>query len=396
MNFYNSRGLLEHAMPYGELRERALRTAHQLIAAGFRRGDRVAVVAETSPSFMEVFFGCQYAGLVPCPVPYSMSVGGKDTYVERIAGMFRSAKVSAAITSPEFVGYLTEAAGPCGSVRVITHGELNELPGAGQRIEPFRARRGGLYPIFLRLDLGAQGRADQPAGDLRQHLRHSRAWAAVPRGRSRLLLAAALSRHGARRLLPRRRSMAQVSVDYLATSAFARRPGLWLKLMSENRCTIAYSPSFGYDLAARRVDGDVESSICPAGGLPASAATWCGRKSSNSSPRSSRRPGSTARAFVPSYGMAEARSPSPSPISTSRRASMSSTGPATSCAASPCRHRRLARNARPDPRIRRLRPSAARPRNRRRNDKGRLLADREIGHILIRARASWPAISTTA
>ena len=63
MNFYNSRGLLEHAMPYGELRERALRTAHQLIAAGFRRGDRVAVVAETSPSFMEVFFGCQYAGL---------------------------------------------------------------------------------------------------------------------------------------------------------------------------------------------------------------------------------------------------------------------------------------------------------------------------------------------
>ena len=133
MNFYNSRGLLEHAMPYGELRERALRTAHQLIAAGFRRGDRVAVVAETSPSFMEVFFGCQYAGLVPCPVPYSMSVGGKDTYVERIAGMFRSAKVSAAITSPEFVGYLTEAAGPCGSVRVRHPCELNELPGAGQR-----------------------------------------------------------------------------------------------------------------------------------------------------------------------------------------------------------------------------------------------------------------------
>ena len=46
--------------------------------------------------------------------------------------------------------------------------------------------------------------------------------------------------------------MNQVSVDYLATSSFARRPLVWLKLMSENRATISFSPTFGYELCARR------------------------------------------------------------------------------------------------------------------------------------------------
>jgi fatty-acyl-CoA synthase len=58
----------------------------------------VAVVAETGPEFMAVFFACQYAGLVPCPVPYSMHIGGRDAYVARIAGMLGSAQAAAVIT----------------------------------------------------------------------------------------------------------------------------------------------------------------------------------------------------------------------------------------------------------------------------------------------------------
>src|SRR5439155_1261423 len=50
--------------------------------------------------------------------------------------------------------------------------------------------------------------------------------------------------------------MGQVTVDYMSTPSFARRPALWLKLMSDNRSTIAYSPSFGFDLAARRINGE--------------------------------------------------------------------------------------------------------------------------------------------
>ena len=385
MNFYNSRGLLEHAMPYGELRERALRTAHQLIAAGFRRGDRVAVVAETSPSFMEVFFGCQYAGLVPCPVPYSMSVGGKDTYVERIAGMFRSAKVSAAITSPEFVGYLTEAAGPCGSVRVLTHGELNELPGAGQRTRALPGRRGGLYPIFLRLDLGAQGRPDPAAGDLRQFLRHSRAWAAVPRGRSRLLLAAALSRHGPRRLLHLAgRGAGQRRLSrHLGFRPPSRRCGS--SSCRRTSAPIAYSPSFGYDLAARRAGPDVGSfdlaqwRIAGIGGdmvrpeiLEAFAAALAPA-------------GFDRRAFLPSYGMAETtlaitfgdldRAPRIDVVDRARYKLRRIAVPASPASREmPGRTRAFVACGRPLPGHEIVVV----------NDKGRLLADREIGHILIR------------
>jgi len=49
------------------------------------RGDRVAVPADTGEDFLKVFFGCQYAGLVPCPIPYSMYLGGKDAFDQAIA-----------------------------------------------------------------------------------------------------------------------------------------------------------------------------------------------------------------------------------------------------------------------------------------------------------------------
>src|SRR5690606_27159033 len=35
----------------------------------------------------------------------------------------------------------------------------------------------------------------------------------------------------------------QCSVAYLPPAAFVRRPGLWLRLISELRCTISYSPT---------------------------------------------------------------------------------------------------------------------------------------------------------
>src|SRR3546814_14581477 len=40
----------------------------------------------------------------------------------------------------------------------------------------------------------------------------------------------------------------------LPTREFARRPFVWLNLISRNRGTLAYSPSFGYELCARRAE----------------------------------------------------------------------------------------------------------------------------------------------
>jgi fatty-acyl-CoA synthase len=46
----------------------------------------------------------------------------------------------------------------------------------------------------------------------------------------------------------------QVSADYLKPDAFARRPLAWLDMISRNPGnTLSYSPTFGYDICARRI-----------------------------------------------------------------------------------------------------------------------------------------------
>jgi fatty-acyl-CoA synthase len=50
----------------------------------------------------------------------------------------------------------------------------------------------------------------------------------------------------------------QMSVDYLKTEDFARRPLAWLDLISRNQgTTMSYSPTFGYDICARRVSSQM-------------------------------------------------------------------------------------------------------------------------------------------
>ena len=46
--------------------------------------------------------------------------------------------------------------------------------------------------------------------------------------------------------------LSQVTVDYLATASFARRPLVWLKLLTSMGDTISFSPTFGYELCTRR------------------------------------------------------------------------------------------------------------------------------------------------
>jgi fatty-acyl-CoA synthase len=92
----------------------------------------------------------------------------------------------------------------------------------------------------------------------------------------------------------------------LPTPAFARRPALWLKLMSDNQTTISYSPSFGYELAARRVNGEAPLldlkrwRIAGIGGdmVRADVLDLFTEKLAVA--------GFDAKAFMPSYGMAEA------------------------------------------------------------------------------------------
>ena len=98
----------------------------------------------------------------------------------------------------------------------------------------------------------------------------------------------------------------QLSIDYLTPRDFARRPTQWLNLISRNRGTIAYSPSFGYDLATRRAANQLPADL--------DLASWrhAGIGGDMIRPdvldrfaETFERVGFDRKAFIPSYGMAE-------------------------------------------------------------------------------------------
>lgn len=303
-NFYSSRGQLEHVLPYRELRLKALATARKLLSSGLKRGERVAVVAETSPDFMAVFFGCQYAGLVPCPMPYSMYIGGKNAYVSRIAGMLKTARARAVILPGDLVSHISEAARLADTAIVKTFDELAATPESIEKLKPFEVDE----VAYIQYSSGSTSSPKgvlitqkaivaNTRGILRDGLKvtnEDRAFSWLPLYHDMGLVGFCLSP-----------MMGQVTVDYLSTTSFARRPALWLKLMSENRSTIAYSPSFGFDLAARRINGEAVTLDLTSWRVAGIGGDMVRADILNDFADKLSVAGFDAKAFTPSYGMAE-------------------------------------------------------------------------------------------
>ncbi len=98
----------------------------------------------------------------------------------------------------------------------------------------------------------------------------------------------------------------QRSCDFMGSREFAMRPRLWLKLMSQNRATISFSPPFGYALAARRITArDTEALDLSAWRVAGVGAEmihpdWLDAFAAALAPA-----GFKPTAFLPCYGMAE-------------------------------------------------------------------------------------------
>ena len=75
----------ETVVPWRELHLRARRVAGALVRLGIRRGDRVAIVLPTSPSFPDAFFGTLLAGAVPVPLYPPVRLGRLAEYHFRTA-----------------------------------------------------------------------------------------------------------------------------------------------------------------------------------------------------------------------------------------------------------------------------------------------------------------------
>ena len=305
-NFFSGRGKPAFALTYKQLREDAIDLARRLVAAGFVPGSRVAIAAETTPEFLIFFYACQYASLIPVPLPLSLNVGGHQAYVARLRGMLSAARPCAAAGSSEIIRFLREAAEGLGLTHVDTCEFFRGLPEGGADIRPF----GKDDPCYIQYSSGS---TTKPRGVLVTQ----RAITANARAIGKFGLALR-SGDRATSWLPLYHDMglvgfcitpmlSQITVDYLATSSFALRPRLWLKLISEYRSTISFSPTFGYELCVRRSAKD------GGGGFDLSSWRAAGVGGEMVRPEVLTQfadlfadSGFDRRAFVPSYGLAEA------------------------------------------------------------------------------------------
>ena len=255
INFHDARATLVRVYPYKDLRRDAIAAAHRFAARGIAPGERVALIAETAAEFLALFFGALYAGVWPVPLPLPTSFGGKDAYLDQLAVQLQSADPALLLYPPELVmaGTAAEASGVASTDWASFFAEeVEEAP---------------LYPA----------KADDIA-----YLQYSSGSTRFPHGvvitHRALLSNLAAHAHsmnigmGDRGVswLPFYHDMGlvgcmmsmvanQMSVDYLKTEDFARRPLAWLDLVTRNKeSTMSYSPTFGYDICARRISSQTD------------------------------------------------------------------------------------------------------------------------------------------
>jgi fatty-acyl-CoA synthase len=251
-NFYKGSGALADVLPYAKLRREARQLARRLLGLRVTSGARVALVAETDPDFMRFFFACQYAGLVPVPLPAAIHIGGHKVYIENLRRLLDTCQAEIAVAPDTYLPMLKEAC----------RGQQMRFVGGLEAFDRLSAQKGVLpspQPQDLAYLQYTSGSTRFPRGvmvtqaQVMNNLqvivghglrvtKHDRAVSWLPFYHDMGLVGFVLAPLAV-----------QMSVDYLNPRSFAMRPKRWLALISRNKASISFSPPFGYELCVKNV-----------------------------------------------------------------------------------------------------------------------------------------------
>jgi fatty-acyl-CoA synthase len=251
-NFYDGAGKLSAVLPYKKLQKEAQSLARRLLGLGPRRGTRVALVADTHPDFMRYFFACQYAGLVPVPLPAPIQLGTRQDYAGQLQRLLNVCKAEIAIASESFLPYLMKTAAGLnlrfyGGTKAFIH-----LPEEDVQLHP----SGSNELAYLQFTSGStrfprgvmisqqtvMNNLSNLIGLVTRVQDSDRAVSWLPFYHDMGLVGMVLAPMAS-----------QISVDYLCPRDFAMRPRLWPRLMSQNQATISFGSALGYQLCRRRL-----------------------------------------------------------------------------------------------------------------------------------------------
>ena len=231
------------------------RMARRFVALGITPGDRIALVAETGRRVRRLLLRRGLCRALPVPLPLPTSFGGRDAYVDQLDVQLDSCDPKLFLFPAELDG--SAATRPPSAARCPRLGKLAEL-------EPHGRLAGGKPDDIAYLQYSS-GSTRFPHGvavtheallaNLHAHgvglevLDSDRCISWLPWYHDMGLVGCFLSPIAL-----------QLSVDYLKTEDFARRPLAWLDMISRNPGTsVSYSPTFGYDICARRMSSQTRA-----------------------------------------------------------------------------------------------------------------------------------------
>jgi fatty-acyl-CoA synthase len=296
----------ERLCTFHEMAAEAERRAAHLVARGMRKGDRLALVIPDGDEFVLSFLGAVLAGVVPVPIYPQLSFKNVDGYRDTVEHIARASGATMLLTTTATRPFVDPVAPRVDTLKAIV--TVDEL--AGEASAPSVQ----LSPDDLGLLQFTSGSTSRPKGVMVTHGNLS-------------ANAEAFMIHGLHRdervdkgvsWLPLFHDMGligfvvgpiftHVPCVFLPTASFVRAPRMWLDKIHEHRGTITYAPSFAYALTAKRLkEKDVE-------GLDLSCLRVAGCGAEPIRARALRDfavrlgpAGFDPRAFLPSYGMAEA------------------------------------------------------------------------------------------
>ncbi|MDI6830844.1 MAG: fatty acyl-AMP ligase [Actinomycetota bacterium] len=231
-----------------ELKEAAERAACGLIRAGVEPGDRVGIMAQTTPATVITFLGCWAAGAVAVPLPLPMRAVDPASFIEQSRG--RLERVGARLLAlPETFMPMVGELGV--GVRMVACEELS----SGGGLPP-----ASTTPEDVALVQFTSGSTSEPRGVVLTH--------ANIMANARAIARKAKVTHHDRVVswMPLYHDMGLIGFLVTALSCgtdlvlmspqrFVSDPGLWLRALSDHRATITGGPNFSYALSTRVLEG---------------------------------------------------------------------------------------------------------------------------------------------
>jgi fatty-acyl-CoA synthase len=296
----------ERFCSFREIGVEAEKRAADLHERGLVKGDRVAIAVPDPDEFILSFLGAIMGGIVPVPISPQLSFKNIESYHDTVAHIVKASGASLLLTTPTTRQYVDPVAPRVETLKGIV--TVDELGKKDHRVDV------AVDPTDLAFLQFTSGSTSRPKGVMVTH--RNLAW------NSESFMIHGLEKDSSFdkgvTWLPLFHDMGligfaigtlftDIPVVFMPTASFVRNPRIWLDKISQHKGTITYAPNFAYALVSKRLkDKDVAgldlSSLRRAGcGAEPIQAKVLREFADKLAPAKF-----DPRAFLPSYGMAEA------------------------------------------------------------------------------------------